>query len=209
MRIIDLTHTVAERMPVYPGTEQPRLSAACTIEKDMFRETLIRIYSHTGTHMDAPSHIFHNGASLDEMPAEAFIGKALVIDCKEAKKCIEMDRIDINKADKADFLLFFTGFDRYWNQVRYFTDYPVCGQSVIDYLINSHKKGIGLDTISADPIGSLENHRSLLKNDVLIVENLTGLGALGSETFDFCALPLKIENADGAPIRAIAMLGGK
>ena len=58
MHVMDLTQTIGETMPVYPGTEQPKLTQTNTIEKDGFKETLLRMYSHTGTHMDAPAHIF-------------------------------------------------------------------------------------------------------------------------------------------------------
>ena len=54
MRILDLTHTISERMPVYPGTELPALKQANSYEKDGFKETLLCLYSHTGTSDDAP-----------------------------------------------------------------------------------------------------------------------------------------------------------
>lgn len=206
MRIVDLTHTINENMTVYPGSERPKLSAASSLDSDGYRETRIALFSHTGTHMDAPSHILRNGGTLDKIPPDRFFGKALTVNCQNAGNLIEMDSIDKEKADRADFLLFYTGCDRYWLWKRYFEEFPVCGRSVIDYLVDTGKKGIGLDTISADPVGSLENHRTLLENSVLIIENLTRLGELGDGLIDFWALPLKFENADGAPVRAIAML---
>ena len=76
------------------------------------------------------------------------------------------------------------------------------------FIITSKKKGIGLDTISVDSIDSTNysNHLKILGNDILIFENLTNLNQINNDTFVFCALPLKFENSDGAPIRAIAML---
>ena len=65
MRVIDLTHTICEDMPVYPGTEPPKLQTANTIERDGFRETLLTMYSHTGTHMDAPAHLYAGRITLD------------------------------------------------------------------------------------------------------------------------------------------------
>ncbi len=82
MKIIDLTHTIKEEMPVYPGTEPPVLRVANTIEKDHFKETLLSMYSHTGTHVDAPAHVFAGKMTLDAFPASQFTGKALVIDCR-------------------------------------------------------------------------------------------------------------------------------
>ena len=54
MRILDLTHTIAESMPVYPGTELPARKQANSYEKDGFKESLLCLYSHTGTHVDPP-----------------------------------------------------------------------------------------------------------------------------------------------------------
>ena len=58
MKVIDLTHTIRENMPVYPGTEPPKLSPTSSYESDGFKETLLQMYTHTGTHMDPPAHIF-------------------------------------------------------------------------------------------------------------------------------------------------------
>ena len=82
MKMLDLTHCITPEMPVYPGTEPPRLTAACTMEKDGFRETLLEMYSHTGTHMDAPAHMLPKGRTLDDFPAETFAGRGFVLDCR-------------------------------------------------------------------------------------------------------------------------------
>ena len=81
MKVYDLTHSISPDMPVYPGTEPPSLTVANTYERDMFKETLISMYSHTGTHIDPPAHIIEGRTTLDAFPASQFIGQALVIDC--------------------------------------------------------------------------------------------------------------------------------
>ena len=114
MKVIDLTHTISETMPVYPGTKKPKLTTVNTYSKDGFKETLIQIYSHVGTHMDPPSHIFENRTTLDQFLPEQFIGKALVIDCRDLKEGqpITINKIDMDKATSADFLLFNLGWDK-------------------------------------------------------------------------------------------------
>ena len=64
MKVYDLTHTISAEMPVYPGTEPPVLTTANTYEKDMFKETLLSMFSHTGTHIDPPAHIFEGRTTL-------------------------------------------------------------------------------------------------------------------------------------------------
>lgn len=211
MRVVDFTHVIEPSMPVYPGTEPPRLKAANTYEEDGFRETRLEMFSHTGTHMDAPAHIFPGRPPLDALPAEQFVGRALVIDCSDADagEILGMDRLAAvrEKADRADFLLFCTGWDRLWGREMYFGDYPVIGPDVVEYLIDTGKKGVGLDVISVDAMGpELPSHRRLLAAGVLIVENLKGLERAGGDIFTFCALPLHYEDADGAPVRAVGIL---
>lgn len=65
MKIIDLTHTISENMPVYPGTERPKLEVANTYEESGFKETLLTMFSHTGTHMDSPAHLFEKRTTLE------------------------------------------------------------------------------------------------------------------------------------------------
>jgi len=203
-------------MPVYPGTEGPELEIANTYEKNGFKETLLKIFSHTGTHMDAPMHLFAQRTALDSFPAEQFVGKGLVIDCSDLQEGqrITMKYIESvkEKADKAEFILFHTGWDKRWGTSSYFGEYPYITEEVAEYLTCSKKKGVGLDVIGIDPISdeNLTIHRKLFfKTDIVVIENLTGLGAIGNDLFTFCAFPLKYENSDGAPVRAIAILDEK
>ena len=82
MSVLDLTHTISGEMPVYPGTEKPVLTTACTIETAGYRETLLHMYSHTGTHMDAPAHMIAHGRTLDSYGVEKFVGPGFVLDCR-------------------------------------------------------------------------------------------------------------------------------
>lgn len=209
MTVIDLTHTIEETMPVYPGTEKPRLETASTYEKDLFKETRMTMYTHTGTHMDPPAHVFADRTTLDKFPADQFIGKALVIDCRDLKEggVITMEHIRPcgGKADKADFLLFCTGWDRYWGTDAYFGNFPCMDDAVVDYILSGTYKGIGVDTISIDPMNSLARHWKLFREtDMVIIENLTGLHLCGEKLFSFSCFPMKLRDCDGSPVRAVA-----
>lgn len=213
MKVLDLTHCIAEGMPVYPGMEGPKLTIANSYAKDGFQETLMTMYSHTGTHMDPPAHIYPGGTTLDAFPIEQFIGSALVIDCRHLKagERITMNEIEPVKqlADQAEFLLFSTGWDRYWGEQRYFGEYPCIDETVAEYLIAHHKKGVGLDVMGLDPITdeNLTMHKKVfLNHDMVIIENLKGLDRVGTALFTLLALPLKHLYADGSPIRAVALL---
>jgi len=213
MKVIDLTHVISPDMPVYPGTEGPRLEEANTYERDGFKETRLNMYSHTGTHMDAPAHLFAHRTTLDAFDASQFAGSAVVIDCRElgTGERITMAHVNRNRenADRAEFILFCTGWDRYWGNEEYFGEYPYIDDEVAQYLISGKKKGVGLDVIGLDPIAdeNLTLHKKLFQeNEMVIIENLTNLDKVGKGLFMFCALPLRYEQADGSPIRAVAML---
>lgn len=213
MKVIDLTHCISPDMPVYPGTQGPKFETANTYEKDGFKETLLTMYTHTGTHMDPPAHLYKGRTSLDEFSVSQFVGTGVVIDCSklQAGQQITMDFIKNQEQDveKAEFILFYTGWDQYWSKEEYFGDYPYISTEVADYIIEKQKKGIGLDTIGLDPIAdeNLTLHKKLfLHNEIVVIENLKDLGLVGKGLFTFCALPLKHVDADGSPIRAIAIL---
>lgn len=211
MKIIDLTQTISSSMPVYPGTEPPVITQANTIEKDGFAEKLLSFYSHTGTHIDAPGHILNGCTTLDQFQPDKFVGKAIVIDISEYKEKI-VKKTAIEKyalqIDKSDFVLFYTGWDKKWGEKDYFNDFPVLSADTAKWLCNYNIKGLGVDCISFDPVDEqeLETHKILLKNNMILIENLCNLKPLITQQFLFSCLPLKIENSDGSPIRAVAIL---
>ena len=211
MRVIDLTHTINENMPVYPGTDTPKLISVNTYEKNGFKETFLQMYTHTGTHMDSPVHLYEGKKTLDEFSIDQFIGKAIVIDCRMLKEgeAITMKNLQLygDKIDRADFLLFNLGWDKRWGSEDYFGDYPCIDNEVMDYILKGNYKGIGFDVIGLDPIAdeNLTRHKKLFENcDIINIENLTNLEQCGDDLFWFSCFPLKIENCDGSPIRAVA-----
>ncbi len=211
MRVIDLTHVIKENMPVYPGTEPPRLDPANSYERDGFKETKISMFSHTGTHMDPPAHLFPDRTTLDQFPPDQFIGKAVVIDCHDLQEGQAITMAQIRQAgelaDRADFLLFNLGWDKRWGDESYFDDYPCPDDEVMDYILNGSFKGIGFDVIGLDPIAdaNLTRHKKLFaEKEIVNIENLCNLELCGQGLFWFSCFPLKIADSDGSPIRAVA-----
>ena len=214
MNIVDLSHLLNNNTPVYPGTEQPIFEQANTILNNGFAETKIRMYSHTGTHMDAPSHMISGAKSLDTLEPSTFYGLAVCIDCEGvANASISKEHLvpynDI--IEQVDFVVLRTGWSKKWTKKEYFKGFPTLSLSACEWLVGFNLKGIGIDTISIDKMGSytMENHLVILKKGLVIIENLNNLKALGSEIFTFSCFPIKFENADGSPIRAVAIMRDK
>ncbi len=217
MKLIDLTHTIDNDMPVYPGTEGPSLTQATTYEKDGYKETLMHMFSHVGTHMDAPAHLLAGHKTLDEFDPQQFVGKALIVDCRHLGEGDKITMKEVyakgeDRAKAAEYLIFMTGWDKRWGDESYFGDYPIITDEVADFAIETGKKGLGFDVIGLDPISDLNLtlHKKVFNaSDMVIIENLCHLEDVYEQSgcdFTLVAAPIKYKNADGAPIRALAII---
>ncbi len=209
MRVIDLSHVIEDGMPVFPGDNPPRLDTVCTVEQCGYCEHKLVMGSHTGTHMDAPAHMISGGACLDAMPVQRFAGPGRVVDIRQfSKERVPRDYLKAQDLDGAEFVLLHSGWDSRWGREAYFHDYPVLSAAAAQWLAGLGLKGLGLDMISPDPTHppTAEIHQALLGAGMVLIENLCGLGELPPGGFTFCAQPLKLKNADGSPVRAVAIL---
>ena len=207
MKLYDLSHLLNNETPVFPGMNRPQFKPAATFERNGYRETHLCFDSHTGTHIDAPAHMLENGKSLDQLLIEAFTGKALIIPVSENTKLIENDFLVSfeDKLKNIDFVLFKTGWSKYWGTPGYFEDFPTLSNHAIEWLLAFSLKGIGFDVISADPMASttFPNHFSILGKGLVIIENINFPEELTETQGQFFCFPLPYENADGSPVRAV------
>lgn len=212
MNVIDLTHELNQDMSLFPGAQVYTLEQTATIENDYYVEHKMTLTTHLGTHMDSPSHIIAGGKRLCDYPASAFVGKGLVIDVSHIKGTITKSvLLSYDKIESMEFLLFYTGHDTYYGTQRYLDTFPVLDESSCGFLKElaaRNLKGVGIDTLSIDPVEpvSIDRHKVLLGVDLLIIENLAHLKELVNQTFDLIALPLKMDKIEGSPVRAIALV---
>jgi len=211
MTIVDLTHPIHEAMPFFPGTEPPRISEAYTIAANGFAEKGLQLLSHTGTHVDAPCHLLAGAPTLDELGVGHFCGPGWVLDVSHVRGR-SIGIADLQKDEKriaaVDFVLFHSGWARFWGEAEYFGAYPVLSADAARWLSGFKLKGVGVDMVSLDEVDSisLAVHRALLAKNIVLVENLASLESLIGKEFIFSCLPLKIADADGSPVRAVAIL---
>ncbi|SNR94516.1 Kynurenine formamidase [Anaerovirgula multivorans] len=210
MKIIDLTQVMHADMPVFPGTEKPIFFPANTLEKDGFIETKLSLYSHTGTHIDAPGHMLLGANLLNQLGIDHFVGKAAVLDFTNIEKQ-EISKEDLlkyeSKLKDLDYVLLKTGWSQYWGEDKYFDGFPFLTVEAAAWLAGFNLKGIGVDAISIDDMKTttFPVHYKLFENNMIVIENLTNLNLINEEIFVFSCLPLNYENADGSPVRAVAM----
>jgi len=205
--IYDLSHSLNNESPVFPGSSSPVFKSIATIEGKGYRETKLEFQSHLGTHIDAPAHMLADGKMLDQMDISAFLGKALIIEVDEKIPVIEKEIVSEfqNDLDEADFVLFKTGWSKYWGDKKYFDEFPTLSSGALEYLLQFSLKGIGFDTISADPIESTDykNHYSIFEKGIIIIENLVFSENLNEKKGEFSCYPIPFEKADGSPVRAV------
>jgi kynurenine formamidase len=209
MRVIDLTHVLHSGMPVFPGTPRVRIHPANTIEEHGFEERLVSMSTHTGTHMDNPSHVLKGRDGLDTVPPDRFMGPACLLDVGGQTSIAKEDLVPLQASlERADFLILRTGWQDKWATAAYFSGFPVLTREAARYLVRFGLKGVGVDAISMDRMEDeeLPVHHTLLGHNILIIENLTNVGELPREGFCFIALPLRILHGDGSPVRALAIV---
>lgn len=156
---------------------------------------------HTATHCDAPYHYDDAGTTVDRLPIETFIGPTWIVDVRGRDRW--RDKLaDLNFADTPR-VLFRTGG---WPDTTRFPDrVPVMEPDLPNWLGDRRVALVGVDLPSVDPLDSktLDIHHALGRHGIVIVEGLW-LEQVPEGRYELSALPLKIEGADGSPLRAVA-----
>lgn len=203
-KIIDLTHTIKDNMPVYPGDEYTRVYKTQTLEQNGYNNHRLEISMHTGTHIDSPMHLLQSSRYISDIPIEALIGRGCVLDVRGEENII-MKEAYMDKVKEGDIVLLHTGFDSKYGEEQYYKNHPTIDKDLADFFIKREIKALGMDLPSPDRY-PFEMHKLLLGKDILIIENVTNINKLIGETdFEVFALPIKIM-ADGASARVIARI---
>jgi len=214
MKVIDLTLTVSEKIPTFPGSPKPHFVEWETIPKDGYNLELLFLSTHTGTHIDAPFHFMKNGKKIHEIKPERLVNEAVLIKVgKKANRSIS--KTDIRKFEQKNgkiengsTVIFYTGWQKNLNKEFYFTENPGLSVSAAKYLVSKKINMVGIDSPSID-LGTdskFSVHHVLAKNNILIVENLANLNKIKSNNFHLITSPLKLKNATGSPIRAFGFV---
>jgi len=200
MNIIDITHVIHPKMPLYPGS--PKLVFETRPGKTS-TSTSIFMDSHTGTHVDAPRHVFRLGSGADALPLEAMVGMCRVLDLTHVKDAIQVSDLKKYKIQKGERIIVKTknssrGFK------KFFSDYIYLSGDAAVYLGKIGISLFGIDYLSVKQKGSADNrpHTELLKRKIVIFEGLN-LAKVKAGKYFFVGLPLKFEGLDGSPARAI------
>lgn len=212
-KIIDLTHPIAPKMPVFPGDPECTLEPHASFETDGYRVTRLSFGSHMGTHLDAPSHFLASGTSVDMLPLQQLCGPATLIELRTKGAAGAL--IDVpDLAPYASVLLpqarvlLYTGWDEYYGSEAFFADSPGLTPDACRWLAAKGLAVLGLDLPTLHPTEFAETHVPLLEAGTVVVESLR-LGRLtpyADKPFMFGAMPLPLIGVDGSPVRAFAIV---
>ena|SRR3989344_5304185 len=201
MEFFDLSMEIDDLTPVYPGDPKQEIKQQATIAKEGWNEKRLTFNSHFSTHIDVPIHLVENGKNLDDFPVGFFSGTAIVIDAFAQQPI----KPDLSSVRAGDIVFFYTGHTDKYHSPAFFENNPVISKETAEELVRKKAKIVGLDSYTPDN-EPFEIHKILLKENILIVENLVNLKALVGKRFECIILPLKIKDADGAPCRVVAKL---
>lgn len=208
MQIHDITLALRPGIPTWPGEQGPLFKPITEMAKgDVANVTLMSFASHTGTHVDAPFHFLSGGSTVDAMPLESLIGKALVVEMVEEGhiSAAVLERARISQGTER--ILFKTSNSELWNSPQFDKSFYALTPDAAKWLVDHRIKLVGIDYLSIEPFGAPREHpthTTLLKAGVVIIEGLD-LRAIRPGEYTVVCLPLKASGLDGAPARVVLL----
>ncbi|MEK0337157.1 MAG: cyclase family protein [Nitrosopumilus sp.] len=200
-KIIDISISLDNETLVHPSEEFLKIEPNRTFEKDGVRTSKITFGSHTGTHIDAPSHFLEKGKTIDEINLDKCMGKCQVVEISEELQTIEKEHIEGKINSKR--VLFKTKNSKLLNK-PYTKNITSLSISAAQYLIERSIVLVGIDYTGIEASGSPGHpvHTKLLENEIVIVEGLN-LADVNAGNYELIVLPLKLKGLDGSPSRAV------
>lgn len=196
MKVYDITRDLSGDTVLYPGDIRPRFRE---IDNGQYRVTEMALGSHTGTHIDAPSHYIEGGMTVDEIPPAVLAGPARVLDCSDAGGIIGPGSL-AGRLGSARRLILKTGFSE---RREFDPGYPSLSLEAAQALVDAGIACLGIDTPSVESFhGDGAVHRRLLGSGMVVLE-LLDLSAVPEGDYFMVALPMRLKGADGSPVRAI------
>ena len=214
-RIVDLSHPIHDATPVYPGDPVVHIEPATTIAADGFNVQHVRMGSQTGTHIDAAYHFIEDGDRVEQLDLHRLCGPAVVADVRGKSPRSPIGWDDLGRvADRLGagvMLVLHTGWSRHWGTPAYH-DHPYLDGDAAAEVVRRGVRTVGIDAMSVDETVAVANHPTgfaahyaVLGVGGVIAENLTNLAAIDFADPIVSLLPILLQGADGAPVRAVAM----
>lgn len=209
MRVIDLTMTITPSIRVFPGSPLPSFIPWSRFDSHGYDSEAMFMSTHTGTHVDAPSHFAPGLASIDRIPASRLVCRAVLVRTKKsANQLIEREDLTDEQIGEGDALVIATGWEKRAASSNYMTENPGLSGQAAKYLARKKVNAVGIDgpSIDAGADNKFTAHNILLPRNILAVENLCNTSKITTNRFTLVLGPLKLGGATGSPARAFAIV---
>lgn len=201
---IDVSVSLHSGMVHWPDNPSVKIERILDMRNgDACNVSTMTMGTHTGTHMDAPIHFVSGGKSIDEMPPDAAVGRARIIEISDPESIKSKD-LHPQAIQSGERVLFKTrNSDRCWRKKTFVKDFVFISQEAARYLASLKVLTVGVDYLSVGGYekDAVETHQALLRSGVWIIEGLD-LSQTEPGMYELICLPLKISSSDGAPARA-------
>ena len=205
----DVTVPLSNDLPTYPGDPGIEISNWRSLSKgDSANVSMVSFGAHTGTHVDAPAHFIEGAGKVENLPLDALIGEALVVQAPDDCRVIDEDFVKANVAHGTARVLFKTRNSAFWNEPepQFHTDFTYLTVEAATLLRDQGAKLVGIDYLSIEKSKSPGHptHIAFLSRGIVILEGLN-LTDVPAGRYELICLPLKLrsELGDGAPARAV------
>lgn len=206
MGYIDLTIPIENGTSSYPGEPGGYFLPFSDLETGGFRAHQLLLYTHLGTHLDAPSHFIPSGRGVDEISLDSLLGEALLIDSDGTDTHGEIRKSHLKMSDPITpgaRIVLRTGWHLHWGQTDYYKGFPNLSLEVAEYLVKQKISLLAIDMPTPHAVLAKEVHELLLGNNVVIVEGLINLDQITNPNGWLMCLPLRLKGMDGSPARVI------
>lgn len=207
MRIWDISITVTESIPTWPGDPPVSLQLAHAISRgDAANVSRLEAGVHTGTHIDAPVHFIDGARGIDSLRPEVLVGPCLVVEAEPPGTTLRPEDLPETTARR---ILFKTRNSRHWaaGDVEFDEDFVGVGLDLARELVRRGVQLVGVDYLSVEEFRApFEHpvHRTLLEAGLVILEGCN-LSAVQGGEYELVALPVKLGGSDGALARALLL----
>jgi len=202
---IDISVPLRNAMVHWPSDPPVTIKRVKDIEHgDTDNLSMISMGAHSGTHIDAPLHFIHHGTGIDKMPLDTTVGRARVIEIQDTES-IKAEELLHHRIRRSERILFKTGnSSRAWQTDTFIEDFVFISDEAARFLVERGVRVVGVDYLSVGGFkrGGSYVHETLLGRGVWIIEGLD-LSRVSPGRYDLICLPLKLDQGDGAPARAI------
>lgn len=211
-RLVDLT------LPLRRGMRGVEIIPQCSVAVEGWNATTLRLYSHAGTHMDAPIHFDAGAETIDQIALSRCMGRAWLVNLAgiEPRASIGIASLgDLGgQFPVGDSLVLRTDWSRHVeNTDLYRNQLPRISEELAGWCVEKRVKLLGVEPPSVADVNNLPEvtriHKILLGGGVTIVEGLCNLDQLTGPKIFFAAFPLRIAGGDGSPCRALAINDGE